>query len=175
MPLDRRHFGHALLAPITGSLLVGSASLLASGCGGRDSAPSVGYTLLDGRSEQLAAQRGKVVLVTFWATSCVVCVREMPELVATWRRFQARGYDTLAVAVQHDPPALVASFAESRALPFGVAIDNTGAVAKAFGSVRATPTHFVIDKRGGIAARGVGAPDFGALHAQIERLLGETA
>jgi protein-disulfide isomerase len=52
-----------------------------------------------------------------------------------------------------------------------VAIDNTGAIAKSFGDVRATPTTFLIDKRGQIIKRYVGEPDFPALHRLIERLL----
>jgi len=77
--------------------------------------------------------------------------------------------------MRHDPPALVARFAESRALPFGVVIDNTGAVARAFGNVRATPTSFVLDKRGMVAERIVGAPDFARLHRTLEDLLAEPA
>jgi peroxiredoxin len=73
----------------------------------------------------------------------------------------------------HEPPAYVANFAESRRLPFGVAIDNTGSIAKAFGDIRLTPTTFVVDKRGGIVKRYVGEPDFAALHGLLEELLAE--
>lgn len=136
-----------------------------------ESAPQVGYTLLDGHKGSIEQLRGKVVLVNFWATSCTVCVHEMPRVVATHLRFESRGYETLAVAMSHDPPAYVANFAESRKLPFGVAIDNTGAIAKSFGDVRATPTTFLIDKRGQIVKRYVGELDFPALHRLIEELL----
>jgi peroxiredoxin len=75
--------------------------------------------------------------------------------------------------MSYDPPAYVANFAQSRALPFGVVIDNTGAIAQGFGDVRLTPTTFLIDKRGGIVKRYVGTPDFKELHALVERLLAE--
>ncbi|HJV71298.1 TlpA disulfide reductase family protein [Ideonella sp.] len=143
------------------------------GCSSRETAPNVSYTLLDGRASTLKAQQGKVMLVNFWATSCTTCVHEMPQIVATHEKFKARGFDTLAVAMSYDPPAYVASFSETRKLPFGVAIDNTGAVAKAFGDVRLTPTTFLIDKRGGIVKKYVGEPDFAALHGLIEDLLKE--
>jgi len=142
-----------------------------AGCSRRESAPDVTYTLLNGATDTLKAQQGKVVLVNFWATSCTTCVKEMPEIVATHEKFKARGYNTVAVAMSYDPPAYVASFAETRKLPFGVAIDNTGAVAQAFGDVRLTPTTFLLDKRGGIVKKYVGAPDFAALHGLIEELL----
>ena len=134
-------------------------------------APNVTYTLLDGRRADLVALRGKVVLVNFWATSCTACVHEMPQIAALHETFKSRGYDTLAVAMRYDPPASVIRFAESRRLPFGVVIDNTGAVARGFGSVELTPTSVLINQRGEIVARYVGEPDFSALHALVERLL----
>ena len=137
-------------------------------------APSIGYTLLDGRQSSVDQLRGKVVLVNFWATDCAPCVQEMPQFVALHEKFKARGYETLAVAMRHDPPALVIRFAEQRRLPFGVVIDNTGAVAKSFDEVQVTPTSVLINKRGEIARRIVGEPDFAALNALVEKLLAET-
>ncbi len=130
------------------------------------------YTLLDGVLRHSAALNGTVVLVNFWATTCAVCVREMPRIVATHRQFSPRGLQTLAVAMRDDPPALVARYAQSRGLPFGVAIDNTGAIAKAFGGVRGTPTSLLLDRSGRIVWRHEGEPDFDALHARLETLLG---
>jgi thiol-disulfide isomerase/thioredoxin len=137
-------------------------------------APSVGYTLLDGRQSSTDALRGKVVLVNFWATDCAPCVQEMPQFIAMHQKFGARGLETLAVAMRHDPPALVIRFAEQRRLPFGVVIDNTGAVAKSFDEVQVTPTSVLINKRGEIVQRIVGEPDFDALNALVEKLLAET-
>lgn len=153
--------------------MLSAAAAAAAGCSTRETAPQFAYTLLDGSKGNSASLRGKVVLVNFWATTCTTCVAEMPKIVATHRKFQARGYETLAVAMRYDPPASVANYAESRGLPFGVVIDNTGAIAKGFGDVELTPTTFVIDKRGAIATRYVGEPDFRALHTLVEKLLAE--
>ena len=150
------------------SLLLG-ASLL-SACGS-DAAPSSTFVLLDGSSQTTADLKGKVTLVNFWATSCTTCVAEMPQIVATHDKFKARGYETIAVAMQYDPPSYVVNFAETRKLPFKVAIDNTGAVAKAWGDVKLTPTTYVVNKQGEIVKRYVGAPDFSELHQLIEKLL----
>jgi peroxiredoxin len=162
----RRH----LLATL---VLAAGAAGVTSGCSARDPAPDVGYTLLDGAKVSIYDLRGKVVLVNFWATSCASCVKEMPELMATHRKFQPRGFETLAVAMSYDPPAYVAHFAVSRQLPFGVVIDNTGAIARGFGDVRITPTTFVLDKQGRIARRYVGEPDFGQLQELLNQLLAE--
>lgn len=162
-----------LTAAVAALALAGLAWTLS----GRDAAPApvVAYTLLDGTPKQSDALKGKVVLVNFWATSCTTCVAEMPKIIATHEKFRARGYDTLAVAMSYDPPAYVARFAESRKLPFGVAIDNTGAIAKAWGDIKITPTTFLVDKRGVIVKRFVGEPDFAALHGLIDKLLQEPA
>ena len=144
------------------------------GCSAREPAPRFGYTLLDGAELSSDSLRGRVVLVNFWATSCAPCVKEMPQIVATHRKYQASGFETLAVAMRYDAPASVSYFAQSHQLPFGVVIDNTGAIARAFPGVRGTPTTFVLDKRGAIAKRIEGEPDFTALHALVEKLLAET-
>lgn len=136
-------------------------------------APESTFVLLDGSKKTAADFKGRVTLVNFWATSCVTCVAEMPKLVSTHQKYQARGYDTLAVAMSYDPPSYVVNYAQTRKLPFNVAIDNTGAVAQAWGDVRLTPTTFIVNKRGEIVKRFVGEPDFAELHRLIEKLLAE--
>ena len=137
-------------------------------------APDVAYSRLDGSKSTTGALRGKVVLVNFWATSCKVCVHEMPKIVATHQQFRARGFETLAVAMSYDPPADVVDFANSRQLPFTVVIDNTGQVAREFGGVKLTPTTLLINRKGEIVKRYLGEPDFDELHQRVERLLSET-
>lgn len=163
-----------LLIATVAAAAIGLTAYLSLGSMAHSQAPTVAYTLLDGTTSTTDQLRGKVVLVNFWATSCTTCVKEMPEIVATHEKFKARGYDTLAVAMSYDPPAYVANFAETRKLPFGVAIDNTGHIAKSFGDVQLTPTSVLINKRGEIVKRYVGEPDFAALHQLVEKLLAET-
>lgn len=157
-------------------LLAGLLGLAAwaSGCSPRQPAPETTFVLLDGSKISTQALQGKVVLINFWATSCVTCVAEMPQLVETHQKFHARGYETLAVAMSYDPPAYVVNFRESRQLPFMVAIDNTGVVAKAWGDVKLTPTTYLVNKRGQIVKQYVGEPDFTALHQLIDKLLAES-
>ena len=143
-------------------------------CSGAQAAPESTFVLLNGSKQSTADMKGKVTLVNFWATSCVTCVAEMPKIIATYDKYKSRGYDTLAVAMSYDPPSYVVNFAETRKLPFKVAIDNTGAVAKAWGDVQLTPTTFLVNKRGEIVKRYVGEPDFAALHLLIEKLLAES-
>jgi peroxiredoxin len=152
-----------------------AASLMLAGCSNVSDftgpAPASTMILLDGKPFSTEQMKGKVTLVNFWATSCTTCVAEMPEIIATYKKFAPQGYDTVAVAMSYDPPAYVVNFAQTRALPFKVAIDNTGAVAKAWGDVKLTPTTYLVNKKGDIVKRYVGAPDFAALHVLIGQLL----
>jgi len=151
--------------------VTGAAGLY--GCSSTQVAPESTFVLLDGSRQTAADLKGKVTLVNFWATSCVTCVAEMPKLISTYNQYKTRGYDTIAVAMSYDPPSYVVNFSTSRQLPFKVAIDNTGAVARAWGDVQLTPTTFLVNKRGEIVKRYVGEPDFAALHQLIEKLLAE--
>ena len=141
-------------------ILALSALAALPGCTGAQAAPESTFVLLDGSKKTTADLKGKVTLVNFWATSCVTCVAEMPKVISTYNKYQGQGYDTLAVAMSYDPPSYVVNFAETRKLPFKVAIDNTGAVAKAWGDVRLTPSTFIVNKRGEIVKTYVGAPNF---------------
>ncbi len=152
------------------ALAVGAGAYLSTAV---SSAPASTFVLLDGSTQRTEDLKGKVTLVNFWATSCTTCVAEMPKMIATYDKYRARGYDTLAVAMSYDPPSYVVNFAQTRKLPFKVAIDNTGAVAKAWGDVSLTPTTFIVNKRGEIVKRYVGEPDFAELHRLIEKLLAE--
>ena len=136
-------------------------------------APGVTFTSLQGERVTTNDLRGRVVLVNFWATDCAVCVKEMPQLVETYRKYRPRGFDLIAVAMRYDPPNYVINYSEKNALPFRVALDPMGQLAQAFGDVKLTPTTIVIDKRGNIVARIVGEPDFAKLEALIEEKLAE--
>lgn len=152
------------------ALLVGVGVYLQSGA---TPAPASTFVLLDGSRQSTGDLKGKVTLVNFWATSCVTCVAEMPQLIATHDKYKAQGYETLAVAMSYDPPSYVVNFTETRKLPFKVAIDNTGGVARAWGDVKLTPTTYLLNKRGEIIKRYVGPPDFAELHKLIEKLLAQ--
>lgn len=138
-------------------------------------APASTMVLLDGSQYTTEAMKGKVTLVNFWATSCTTCVAEMPQVIATYKQFKDQGFDTVAVAMSYDPPSYVVNFAQTRALPFKVAIDNTGAVAKAWGDVKLTPTTYLVDKKGVIVKRYIGAPDFAVMNQLIAQLVAEKA
>jgi peroxiredoxin len=159
-------FAYASIAAVM--LAVGAYVFVGTGV---TAAPKSTFVLLDGSKINTASLKGKVTLVNFWATSCTTCVAEMPKIIATYDKYKSKGFDTVAVAMSYDPPAYVVNYAETRKLPFKVAIDNTGSVAKAWNEVKLTPTTYIVDKQGQIVKRYVGEPNFAELHVLIEKLL----
>ncbi len=162
--MKRVLYGLAAAAALAagGGMYLGSASA---------AAPPSTFVLLDGTSQTTADLKGRVTLVTFWATSCTACVDAMPLVVATHEKYRGVAFDTIAVARRNDLPGHVAQYSESRRLPFKVALDSTGAVARAWGDVERMPTTYLVNQRGEIVKRYQGPPDPHELHRLIDGLL----
>jgi peroxiredoxin len=161
-------------------IIAGIAALaIAAGAGlsltTRADAPEVRFTNLAGGSFSTSDLRGKVVLVNFWATDCSTCMHEMPKMVETYNKFSGRGYEMVAVAMSYDHPNFVAAYAAKNKLPFKVALDIDGSVARQFGDVRVTPTTYLIDKRGRVLKQYLGEPEWTEFHALVERALADPA
>lgn len=159
---------HKIVLPVLLVLLLGGLSFALMK---PSPAPAVAFSTLSGQTLPLEKLRGKMVLVNFWATSCPGCVAEMPELIDTYKQYRAQGFEVVAVAMHYDPPDHVVHFAKKHALPFQVALDADGALARAFGNVQVTPTSFVIDQQGNILQRVMGELDFAALDALLDQKL----
>ena len=161
-------FSKPLLIAIAALAIVGA---LVYALMDKPSAPAATFTTLEGKSIALNELRGKVVLVNFWATSCPGCIKEMPGMVETYNQYREKGFEIIAVAMSYDPPNYVVSFVQTRQLPFPVALDVDGALARAFGNVQLTPTSFIIGKDGRILEQKLGELDFVKLKALLDREL----
>ena len=157
----------ALIALVVAAVGVGAYFSLNT----HTSAPDITFTGLNGEKITPASLRGKVVMVNFWATSCTTCVGEMPKMIATYNKYKGQGLEFVAVAMSYDPPNYVLNYAQAKQLPFKVALDTSGAAAKAYGNVAMTPTTVLIDKQGNIIKRYLGEPNFDQLHALLEKQL----
>jgi thiol-disulfide isomerase/thioredoxin len=160
------------------TLLGGGTVLLAAGFGLMPwlvtrprPAPDVQLTLLDGTQPRLADLRGRVVLMSFWSTTCAPCMEEMPTLIEFHRRNAPRGLMTIAVAMKHDRPDMVLGMSQRRQFPFDVALDVQGETARAFFNTAVTPTKYLIDPQGQVVRTHVGRTDFADLQARIDGLL----
>ena len=158
-------------------LLLGLAVVIAGALGAwfiwnpAPKAPAVAMTTITGEQLSMEGLAGKVVLVKFWATSCVTCIKQMPDTIEYFERYRDRGYETIAVAMDYDPPNYVLNFAQTRQLPFKVVLDTQGEIARAFGNVKLTPTAFLIDRQGRIVKRYLGEYDKTDFYTALESAL----
>jgi len=140
----------------------------------RQRAPDITFPLLDGRQLSLSSLAGKPVLVTFWATSCVECRKEMPDMIALYQELSGTGFEIIAVAMPYDPPNRVLETSRDMQIPYPIALDINGTAVSAFGDIPGTPASFLIDPDGSIAMEHTGLLDFGQLRAQIKQMLADT-
>lgn len=131
-------------------------------------APSVSFTTIKGEKIDLTALRGKPILVTFWATDCASCVKEIPHLTALYQRYHAQGLEIIAVAMYYDIPSHVVEMTHQKQIPYHVTLDLKADHAKAFGGVQLTPSTFLIAADGLVAAKLVGAFNPTDLQNKIE-------
>ncbi len=134
-------------------------------------APDVTFTTLQGERLNMGDLRGRPVLVTFWATTCPGCLKEMPHLVELYEELGNSRFELIGVAMSYDPPNRVLELTTERQLPYPIALDLDGVLAAAFGDVMLTPTSFLIDPEGRIIRHKIGEMDMGELRQDIESLL----
>lgn len=140
---------------------------------GLKSAPEIKLTTLEGKPLSLSSLQGKPVLVTFWATTCPGCIKEMPHLVELYHELAPQGLEIIAIAMDYDPEDQVRTMVAQKKLPYPVAIDSDGSAARAFGNVSLTPSSFLIDPQGRIVQYKLGEMDMNALHNRIVAMLAQ--
>jgi len=118
-------------------------------------APDFSLAMLGGGEKALADYRGKVVLIHFWATWCVACRHEMPQIEQLWRRYRNDGLVVLGVNVDRGNLAGVRDFVRERNLSFPFVLDPEGATRNRY-EVRALPTSYLIDRNERIIGRIIG-------------------
>ena len=126
----------------------------------------------DGTPFTLAALRGKVVLVNFWATWCEPCVAEMPSLQRLRDELGSERFEV--VGVNHkEGPARIETFVRDARIAFPIVRDTDGDVARRWGA-RVFPSTYVIDRDGVIRYAVVGEADWTSppLVSTIRPLLG---
>ena len=169
------------IVPAVGLLTAADDALL------RD-APEIEVTdWIDQRPTTLARERGRVVLLDFWATWCAPCVAAIPHMREWQRRFKDRGLTIVAfthyetteggrtVRTKRELDQL-RNFRRAHRLPFGFAVAATNATSARY-NVTTIPTAVLIDRRGRVRYLNVGSgeDDLKELEQMIERLLAEPA
>lgn len=133
-----------------------------------DFAPEFSGETLDGGSFDMAAQRGRWVVVNFFSTWCVQCVVEHPELVAFHDRYRGEANVRLVSVVFQDEVDVIAQFFAERGGDWPVVITNTGRTAIDFG-VTAVPETYLVDPLGRVVSKFTGGVTLAGLEAQLVR------
>ena len=116
-----------------------------------DAAPALDVPELDGQTFDLGAQRGKVVIVNFWATWCPPCREEMPALDAFYRRYHGQGLEMIGVSADRQRDRSdVTKVMQSYSYPAAMLDD---AKANNFGTPYTLPMTVVVDGNGVVRAK----------------------
>ncbi|MDH3526615.1 MAG: TlpA family protein disulfide reductase [Gammaproteobacteria bacterium] len=138
---------------------------------GPTTSPDITLVTTEGEQLALDSLRGRPLLVTFWATTCTACLKEMPHLIELYKELAPRGLKVIGIAMHYDPPNQVLAMRKSRNIPYTIALDIRAEAAQAFGDVRVTPSTFLIAPDGRIVYRQAGALSMERLKKRILALL----
>ncbi len=134
-------------------------------------APDVTFTTITGKKITLKDLHGKPVVVTFWATDCPGCMKEIPHLIDLYTHYHKQGLEIIAVAMYYDPPNHVVAMTTDQQLPYDVALDLKAEHADAFGDVQLIPSTFLIGPDGLIDLKITGVFDPAEMKTRIETLI----
>ena len=129
-------------------------------------------TTLDGRSIQLSALRGKVVIVDFWATWCPPCIEELPHFKELYTQYKGKGFEMIGIALDEGGSGAVKSFVKEHGVTYSIAM-GTPDLIQNFSGILGIPTTFIIDKNGMIAHKLIGYQEKQVFEQEIQRLLAE--
>jgi cytochrome c biogenesis protein CcmG, thiol:disulfide interchange protein DsbE len=119
----------------------------------------------------LAAYRGKVVLLSFWATWCSPCLIEMPHFVAWQRAYGKRGLQVIGISMDDEAQPVRAAYQRYR-LNYPVVMGDER-LGEMYGGILGLPVTFLIDRSGKIRFKYTSSARLSQIHGQIEKLLSE--
>jgi cytochrome c biogenesis protein CcmG/thiol:disulfide interchange protein DsbE len=159
--------GVVVLALLAYSIATGPSAPLQTG----QVAPSFELARLEGGKIGLDAQRGKVVVINFFASWCAPCQEEAADLEETWRHYQPEGVQFLGIAYK-DAGSKVQAFLDQFSVTYPCALDPAGRTARDYG-VTGVPETFVINGQGQLHRHIIGPIDQNELSLVIEQAQGQ--
>jgi peroxiredoxin/outer membrane lipoprotein-sorting protein len=131
--------------------------------------PAADFALsdLEGNTHRLSAERGKVVMLDFWATWCGPCRMQMPAVDKLYQEFKSKGLVVFAVN-QREPADRAKAFVQKNSYTTTTLLDSEGEVGRQYG-VRGIPTLVIIGRDGTIVAHWVGVHPESMLRAGLKK------
>ena len=161
----------ALTSPTSPILKGGGAVVNGFPVAQGDPAPDFLLPDLQGRMLRLSSLRGRVVVLSFWATWCAPCKVETPWLVELSARYHAQGLDVVGVSMDDGAHERVRAFAADYHMQYPVVLGDS-AVADAYGGIRMLPQTFFVGRDGRILAHTLGIRNREDLERDVRQALG---
>ncbi len=142
----------------------------AAGISENSPVPDGSFQTLDGAQIAVSDFRGKVVLINFWGTWCVPCLKEIPELVRLSHQFKKRGLEVVGIAVNSGRPKDIREFMAEHKMDYTILIGSLD-IAKDRFHVVGFPTSMLVDRNGIIRKRYFGPQAEETLSNDVKPLL----
>lgn len=161
-----------LFAALLASALLGGASIyFVVKNTGPNSLPDITLETPDGRPFALSTLRGKPLLVVFWASTCEICIQEMPALIRLHNEYAPQGLEIVGIVIYYDNKDNALAMVSNMPIPYRILLDRDKKATQAFRNVHYTPTTFLIAPNGSIVYRHFGRTDFNFIRKQTDKLL----
>ena len=135
-----------------------------------DAAPALKINDLEGKPLSLDDDKGKVVLLNFWATWCGPCREEIPDLIELQKKYKDK-LAIIALATDEDEPTEVKKFAQKAGINYRIGM-ATDSLRGEYGGIPALPTSFIIDAQGRVVQKHIGLNDPSIYELEVRALLG---
>lgn len=166
------HNKRFLLISLTIILVVGIASIFVYiKRNGPYYLPDISLNTINNEAINPALLKGSPVLVTFWASTCPECVREIPDFIKLHNDYHAKGLKILGIIIYYDKARQARAMVANKEIPYIIIDDKEKAATYAFGNVHVAPTTFLASADGRIIYRKRGKMDLKKVRSAINEMV----
>lgn len=168
-----KHRKVIILLVLLALLTIGFAAVLPAQTGPAPRAvekplPNLSLPTLDGKKWNLNEQRGRIVLMNFWATWCAPCREEVPYLVNLYGKYKASGLEVVGVTIDSENTGQINNFIKEFEMNYTILLSVPGSL---LSQQKAVPMSLLIDEKGILAKKYVGAVKESVFEQDIKDLL----